>query len=228
MGTITATSIINKAAIQLIDTSTVRWTRDELLGWINDAQRQIVLAQPNSNNVVVATKLVAGTRQRVPSDGWLLLDVYRNMGTSGTTPGAPVREISRRVLDSFRPTWHSETAVTAVTNYLFDLQDQTSFYVYPPADGTGYLEINYSAQPADLTAESQSIVLYDTVEPAILAYTLAMAFGKDAEFAGNAAMAKFYMDAFQAALGAKDKAEQSNDPVEGLFARDPGRKGGSS
>ena len=36
MGTITAKYIIDKAAVQLIDITNIRWTRAELLGWIND------------------------------------------------------------------------------------------------------------------------------------------------------------------------------------------------
>jgi len=81
MGTVTAKTIIDKAAIQLIDLTNIRWTRAELLSWLNDGMRQIVLIQPSASTTTVSKLLVAGTRQTLPVDGWLLLSVYRNMGT---------------------------------------------------------------------------------------------------------------------------------------------------
>ena len=150
MGTVTAKAIIDKAAIQLTDISGVRWTRAELLGWINDAQRQIVIMSPNATNKISVVKLNAGTRQSLPSDGWTLLEVVRYMGTAGTTPGRAVRLASREQIDSFNPNWHSDTATVVPQHYIFDLQDQTAFFVYPPNTGTGYVEINYSPDPPDL------------------------------------------------------------------------------
>lgn len=83
MGTILASAIINKAANQLTDSTNVRWTRVELLGWLNDGQRQIVLMTPASTNKVQTVQLVAGTRQSIPTDGWTLLEVIRSMGQIG-------------------------------------------------------------------------------------------------------------------------------------------------
>jgi len=97
MGTVTAGTIISKAATQLIDISGVRWTRAELLGWLNDGLRQIVVMQPNASATRSAVQLAAGTRQTLPSGGWMLLSVYRNMGTTGTTPGRAVRISSREL-----------------------------------------------------------------------------------------------------------------------------------
>ena len=108
MGTLTAQSIINKAVIQLNDISSVRWTRAELLSWLNDGQRQIVVAQPAAANYVTSVKLTAGTQQAIPADGWMLLDVYRNMGADGVTPGRAIRIISKEMLDGFNPDWHSD------------------------------------------------------------------------------------------------------------------------
>ena len=59
MGTITAKSIIDKASVQLLDTGNIRWTRTELLGWVNDAQRQITVMSPNATNKVATIQLTA-------------------------------------------------------------------------------------------------------------------------------------------------------------------------
>ena len=103
MSVITAASIIDKAAKLLMDVNNVKWTRSELLGWINDAQRQIVIMSPNATNKVATIKLVAGTRQSIPSDGWTLLNIIRYMGTDGTKPGRAVRLASYDMMDSFNP-----------------------------------------------------------------------------------------------------------------------------
>jgi hypothetical protein len=221
MGTVTAKSIIDKAATQLTDISGVRWTRSELLGWLNDGLRQIVLIQPNASNVVTAIKMVAGTRQTLPSDGWLLMSVNRNMGTNGTTPGRAVRMISRELLDGFNPDWHTDTKTVAAKNYLYDIQDQTAFWVYPPNTGTGYVEINYSKQPTDLTAETQVIPIFDVYQQALLDYVLYRACSKDAEYAPGLQLGQGYLSTFVAAVQGKEISENKNNPIHGLLPRNP-------
>jgi hypothetical protein len=228
LGTIVGTTIINKAAIQLTDLTNIRWTRSELLGWLNDAQRQIVLMQPNSSNKTAAQKLIVGSRQRIPSDGWLLLDIYRNMGTDGLTPGNVVRVVSRQLLDAYAPTWHSSAPSAVTQNFIFDLQDQTAFYVYPPSDGTNWLEVNYAQVPADLATENLTISLSDVVQTAMLDYMMYRACSKDAEYAPGLQLASGYWAAFSAAVGSKAQAELTNDPNLGLGPRDPAKPGGES
>lgn len=219
MGTVTAKAILDKASTQLIDIAGVRWTRAELLGWLNDGLRQIVTIQPNATNTVTAVKLVTGTRQSLPSDGWLLLSINRNMGTTGTTPGRAVRIISRELLNAFNPDWHTDTASAVTKNYIYDLADQTAFFVYPPSTGTNYLEINYSKQPADLTLETQVIPIFDIYQTALVDYILYRACSKDAEYAPGLALAQGYLTTFTAAVGAKEGAEIKSTPENALGPR---------
>lgn len=216
MGTITGTTIINKVATQLLDVANTRWLRPELLGWLNDAQRQIVLMQPSACSKTVPMPTVLGTRQNIPADGWLLLDVYRNMGATGTIPGRAVRVVSRKVMDAQNPYWHTIPVAGAVTNYIYDIQDQTAFYVYPPSNGSVYLEVNYSQVPADLTAEASPIQIGDYLATVIIDYILFRANAKDAEYAAGVQLSQGYWGAFTAALGYKDKAEAENSPNQSL------------
>lgn len=225
MGTVTAKTIIDKATIQLIDLTNIRWTRAELLGWLNDGMRQIVTIQPSASSTTVSKQLVAGTRQTIPTDGWLLLSIYRNMGTTGTTPGRAIRIISREILDSFNPSWHTATATAEVRNYIYTDQDQTAFYVYPPNTGTQYIEVNYSVQPADLTVESQAIPIFDVFQTALLDYILYRACSKDAEYAPGIALAQQYSAAFVAAIQGKNVSEISGNPTQSLGPRNPPVRG---
>ena len=228
MGTVTAGQIIDKAVIQLIDISGVRWTRAELLKWLNDGLRQIVLMQPNAMNTPGAVKLVAGTRQLLPTGGWMLLGVYRNMGTTGSTPGRAVRIISRELLDAFNPDWHTDTASAITKNYIYDLQDQTAYYVYPPSTGTNYIEINYSLQPTDLTSESQAIPMFDVYQGPLLDYIMFRACTKDAEYAAGVTLGQLYLTTFTSSTNVKAQSETVGSPELGLLPRNPTMPGSIS
>jgi len=212
---ILASTIINRVSAQLLDINNVKWSRTQLLDWINVGQRVIVVAQPSATNTIAAVQLVPGTRQAIPSDGWLLLDVLRNMGASGTTPGRVIRLISRKLLDAFNPNWNSDTQADPVTNYLFDPQDQLAFFVYPPSTGNNWIEINYSALPVPLAVESSPLDLPDAYEEALTHYLMFRALSKSAEF-GDATGASNYLNLFNVTLGVKMNAEQVNDPNIGL------------
>jgi hypothetical protein len=212
MGTITAQTIINQAAVQLLDLSNVRWTRAELLDWINAGQKQIVILSPNATNKTSVYKLVAGTRQVIPSDGWTLLDVIRNMGTNGTTPGRTIRVVSEELMDNFDVNWHASQSATTVRNVIFNQQDQTVFYVYPPNNGNGYIQINYSPVPPTILLETETISLNDIFMPVLLDYVLYRACSKDAEYAPGLQLAAGYLQTFLASMQAKSTSELSNSP----------------
>lgn len=225
---IPAKTLIDKAVVQLTDINGVRWTRAELLGWLNDGQRAIASVQPNSSSEVTTIPLVAGTRQSIPSDGWMLLDVYRYMGTNGTTPGRVVRLISRELLDSFDLYWHSSTPSAEPKNFIYDLQDQRAFYVYPPNTGTGYVQLNYAQVPDDLANENAFLSIIEIYQPALLDYMLFRACSKDAEYAPGMALAQLYMQSFTTLVGGKDAAERSNNPNQALLPHNPNVPGSES
>jgi hypothetical protein len=228
MGTLTAKYFIDKASIQLLDQGNIRWTRAELLGWINDAQRQITVMSPNATNKVAVVKLDPGTRQNIPADGWTLLDIIRYMGTTGTTPGRVPRIISQQILNDFNPNWHAAIPATIPLNYVYDQQDQTVYYVYPPSNGKGYLQINYSPVPADVTSESSTLYVNDIFQTAVLDYVLYRANSKDAEYAPGMALASGYLQTFMATMGAKSDQEIKNSPNQQLDGIDPNKPGGGS
>lgn len=228
MGTITAKYIIDKASVQLLDTSNARWTRSELLGWINDGQRQIITMTPSATNKVAVKKLDAGTRQTIPSDGWTLLEVIRYMGPTGTKPGRAIRVTSRELIDSFNPDWHDDCPTIMPKHYVFDQQDQTIFYVYPPNTGNGYVQLNYSPIPVDLANENETLGISDMFETALLDYVLYRANSKDAEYAPGLALAGGYLQTFMASMGVKAESELKNSPNQQFAPKDPNQPGSES
>lgn len=205
----------------------MRWSRAQLLDWLSVGQRYAAMVQPSTSSTTTVEKLQPGTRQRIPMDGWMLLDIVRNMGSDGNTPGRAVKVISRRLLDAFDPSWHSAAASAITQNYIFDTQSPYFYYVYPPSNGTGYLQYVYSAVPVPLVSETDAISIPDVYEDALNHYVMFRALSKNAEFAGSP-QADQYLMLFNAALGAKQTAEQANNPNIGLVPPSPALSGGVS
>jgi hypothetical protein len=216
MGITTGTQIINDAAIQLNDVANVRWPRTELLEWLNSGQAMIVLMQPSANATFATQQMTPGTRQLLPADGWSLLNITRNLLPDGVTPGRAVRVVSRTLLDAQNSMWHAAPAVSQVQNYIYDMQEPTAFYVYPPSDGTCSLEYNYAAMPAPLATEAGTIDINDVYAAVILDYILYRANSKDAEYAAGIQLAAGYWQSFKETLGFKDKSDATNNPNQSL------------
>lgn len=213
MATITVNSIIEKAQIILQDATGIRWPNAELLGWLNDGQREIVLLKPNAFVKNQSVQLAAGTKQALPSDGVQLIDVVRNMGTDGTTAGRAIRIVTREILDSQTPDWHSSTPSNVVKHYSYTLFDPKTFYVYPPQPTTnrGWAEIIYGAAPTE-AALGGVITLDDIYQTVLVDYILYRAYSKDAEYAADQASAAKHQQAYLAALTGKANVELGVNP----------------
>lgn len=226
MGTITTAAVVERASNLLNDTTNVRWAIPELLMWISDAQREICLYKPDACVKTQVLNLVTGTKQMLPSDGVTLLDITRNMGTTGTVPGRSVRLVTREILDAQLPDWHNSTAAAEVKHYTHDRQNQKIFYVYPPqpAVSQGSLEISYSAIPSELTI-NDTITVDDTWQSTLINYTLYRAYSKEAEYTVNPQLAAAYYQAFIALLTGKTQAEVVGAPAAGGPPANPNVRG---
>jgi hypothetical protein len=216
VATVIAKNILDRAATILQDTTGTRWPQDELLSWLNDAQREVVLLRPDACAVNEAIPVSAGiSRQTLPAAALKLIDIMRNVTVTATdagentvSSGDAIRRIERRVLDDQVPGWHTETG-SAVKHYVYDERDPKSFYVYPALTGEGHIEGIYSSAPADVavvTADA-TISLDDIYANAILDYVLYRAYSKDADYAANSQRAVGHYQAFMGSMGATNKAD---------------------
>jgi hypothetical protein len=201
-----ASDIITRASRTLFDNTQVRWTPTELLDYITDAERQIVLLRPDASPKNEAIRMLGGTRQELPAGGIRLLRVVRNMGGAGTTPGRAIRPVSRDALDTENPLWHTATPALVVQHYFFDNVDPRRFYVYPSVTGTVgqpascYVEAIYSVNPAVVTSTSQTLTLGDHYLNPVLDWVLFRCYSKDASYAGNMERARSHQLNFAGAL----------------------------
>jgi hypothetical protein len=211
--------VINKVQETLQDTAGIRWNEtNELIQWLNDAQREIALLKPDATSENTTVTLATGTKQSIPSDGNRLLRVMRNMSAaSGGNGGRAIRLVARDVLDTQTPTWH-DPAVTGdaahtnvVKNYIYDEQDPKNYYVFPGVSGSTYIEIVYSKNPATVSAGG-NLSVDDMYANAVQNYILYMAFMKESEAAGNAQRASSHYNLFTAAITGKAQIDTITTP----------------
>lgn len=222
MSTVTAQSILDRAWIIVQDTagaSGVRWPEDEMLDWVNDAQREIVLLHPQACVLTANPVIQTGTRQSLAglslTTGIRVIDVIRNM-TSALAPGRAIRLITREVLDAQRPNWHAETG-SEIIHWMFDPRDTKSFYVYPALNAAAIsaaakAELVYSSSPVSLAAVGDTIAVDDVYANSMLNYVLFRAYSKDAEYAQNVALSQAYYQLFIGALTTKSNVDTASQP----------------
>lgn len=214
-------SVIDRVQRVLQDTTGVRWpVVDELVLWINDAQREIAILKPESSAKNVTMTLAVGTKQDIPSDGNALLRVVRNMSAaSGGLGRRAVRIVEREVLDAQTPDWHNPSVTgdaahaNVVKHYVYDESNPRNFYVYPgvAASNSAFVEIIYSANPSTVT-QAGNLDIADIYANAVMNYVLYMAYMKDAEYAGNSSRASSHFQLFATSITGKGAVDVMLSP----------------
>jgi hypothetical protein len=226
VGTILARTVISKAERILQDSEGIRWPLDEMLGWLNSGQRDIVLLRPDASSATVKFQLAAGTQQKIPSTALRLLDIVRNMGPSGDAPGRAIRFIEREILDAQIPDWHSSTPSSTVKHWTVDEREPKTFYVFPPQPSSGIGQVNavVSQSPTNCTLKDvkdengvvgttdSPISIDDIFEGPLIDYVRYRGLLKEAEYAGDGAKADQAYAKFMASLGFKTATDKQFAP----------------
>lgn len=208
---IPAKDLIRRVVETLQDPTSIRWPISELVRYLNDAQREVILHRPDSLTVTEAVVLVPGTLQKLPVGGTKLVDIR---GNSAGTKRA-VRITNREILDAQLPGWHAQPGTVEVLHFMYDPREPRVFHVYPPAAPGAALNVTYAAMAVDIvepaegamyTAVAGNVGLPDIYANALQDYVLYRAYTKDSEYAGNAARAQAHYAAFANALGLEVKA----------------------
>lgn len=193
-----------------------RYTRTTVEDWVNNynaALRQLVLVRPDSHYRSNGWQLTANeTLQPVPDDCMRLIRIDRNMGSDGSTPGAPIREQKRSVLEDFNSTWHSETGETEVEFYAYELETPLHFWVSPRVHsstavyvggtyGYAFDEVAYDGNFS--TAEVEAADQF--INP-VMAWMLKEAFDVDTDSAYSINLSQKHEKSFYQGLGLEFKA----------------------
>lgn len=214
MGTILASAIIDRVEALLNDSGNDRYNATtDLLVWLNEAQKEAVKISPPIYVTTANVQLVAGIKQALPTGGFLLIDVTRNMGVAGATPGTPIKIVEKDDLTDMLPTWMTATAAVPTIHYMYSKDNPEIFYVYPgqPASPQ-YVEISYVKPPADIAAGA-AITINDIYVNEIMNYMFYKAYSLNAEFSFVAAQkAVTHYNDFVTAFGRSDLVKRMVNP----------------
>jgi len=239
--TVLVKDVLRRASILLEDFSAqfTGWSQQELVDHLNDACIVIYKFLPAAGSRVDAIKLKPGTRQTIeqvaasdciPGDGTTptapifgnsLIEVTRNMGVDGVTPGRVIRGVTRDTMDSVSPDWHTKTG-SYVKSFMYDARTPRVFYVTPAVLGTQWVEIAWTAQPVrvpntgseDYSADgtsTETIKIPDQFLDEIVNFIVAKANMKDSKLA-DANKAAAFTNLFTGGLNAIVKALTGNSP----------------
>lgn len=208
-----ALTLISLVAAELQDTAYVRWSQAVLLGYLNDAQAAIVLARPDANAVIGNATLIAGTKQSLPTGGLRLLDVYRNMGVGGATPGRRVRMSLRNPHEAVSPNWSTATSSLVIEEVFYDDRVPLTFWTNPPATVNATIQMGYSKAPTVLTVPgSDNIELPDVYRTPIEEWMFYRAYSQNVQAQGGRARANEHLKNFYVLLGLYAQAEKVDSP----------------
>ena len=213
--TILAQDLINDIAAELSDETFITWTAAELLAYLNAAILRVCLLRPDASSSVESIQLVAGTKQTLPATARRLLDIYRNMGADGATPGKVITSTDTRSMDLFNPNWHKDTAKTAIDHFMYDEETPDTFFVTPPVHATTqvHVEMKLANNPAVIAdAAIENVTINDVYRPALEHWMLYKAYDKETDSAHSVAEAKFHFQAFNQLFGLKGKIDVAYSP----------------
>jgi len=204
--------LLSECSNILIDAGNTRWTASELLDYYNMCVRILTTLIPSCYTVTTVISLDSGTRQTLPAGANSLIQVTKNMGTSGIDEGRGVSLVNREIFDRTYPGWTVDTAAEAIIHYMYDGNDPYQFHVYPSSDGTGTVEIIYSATPTDVTDSSDTILLRSDYIPIIYEGVLWFAFTKDSDSPNSSAKATEHKENYRQLILAKGGSDLNSNP----------------
>ena len=220
MSTIKVTDIVKKSQIQIQDQTGTRWPEQELLGWYNMAQLDIVNHRPDAHSLSIEFNCALGTRQVLPPSALRLIRVLRNEGASKKV----ITQIDQRILDEQMPNWHDDTNPSdVVTHYVYDDRVPKELMVYPAVKENTKIRMSISTAPEavvinDFENDSQVISLDDTYANPLMDFILFRAYSKDVKYAGSPQNAIAAWQAYANALGIKAEMDKAITPQPVLEA----------
>lgn len=211
--TTTAKSIIKDVQVDLQDEGGTRWPASDLVGYLNDGQREIAVLRPEMFAVTAPLVLAGGARQLLP-------DVCINlMEVPCITGGRAISKVDRSDLDAINPSWYSLPKTGDLQHFCYDAKTPRVMYAYPPAVAGTSVDIVYSVLPIDVEAPSGpswsnvtgNIGCDDIFKNALRHYMLFRAYAKDAE-SGSSELSSAHYQLFKTFVGSDVSAGVSVSP----------------
>lgn len=197
MATTTLKYLLDIIAGKLQDVSTDEddrhWPVSDLIHYYNVAVLEIISQHRKAHIVTESVKFASGSKQSIPAKSIAFVNLIRNMGTDGATPGESITQTFMDATAAFNRTWSEDTAGATIYNVMPDAGDPRTYYIYPPSDGTTYGLLQTSKAPDKVTYdangnwESTLVAVTDEYVEALMDKIMEHAYQKDSDYPGNKA-----------------------------------------
>lgn len=195
---ITVKNLIDRISRDLIDLRNVRWSRPELIDFMNDAIAAIVIRRPDLSR---ATAVVATSSNTValPTDAYQILAVNHIDNVAATF-------VSINKLNQLYPEWR--TTVGAPVCWTRNELDETTLFLYPSPLEQVNVEVVYS-RTLKVTDESAAFPLSEVYEGVVADFVMYRAYNKDSLNPAEGQKAQLHLQAFATALGDKTATDNA-------------------
>ncbi len=195
---ITVKNLIDRISRDLIDLRNVRWSRPELIDFMNDAIAAIVIRRPDLSR---ATAVVAASSNTValPADAYQILAVNHIDNVAATF-------VSINKLNQLYPEWR--TTRGAPVCWTRNELDETTLFLYPAPQEQVNVEVVYS-RTLKVTNESASFPLSEVYEGVVADFVMYRAYNKDSLNPAEGQKAQLHLQAFATALGDKTATDNA-------------------
>ena len=246
MPTVLVRNVLWRASTMLQDANPqfYRHAERDMVDALNDGQVAIAKFLPPACSRIDAVRLAPGTKQSIasipaawckPGDGSTptapiigtgLIELVRNMGADGMTPGRSVRLVSGRTLEEQDRDWHTRTG-PVVKACVYDPMTPRYFWVSPgvPGDTQVWVDMAYTAQPlaipytgtegspqyAGAGTSTQTITIADEYADDLVNYVVARMLYKPSEWS-DAQKGDAFAAMFNNSLSAKVQAMTGSNP----------------
>ncbi len=207
--------IYERVSITLQDRSQNRWVWSDngtdlvLEPLLNQAIEAVVAARPDATAITEPQKLGAGSKQTVPSDTYQLIEITRNMGSDGKTPGNFIYQVNRNIMDRFDADWSALSGQKEIQCYAYNMFfNRQVFWVFPPvpADSAIYVEMTRAQMPGQIANTGVEFPLPDIFADPVFHHILFQIFTGDSEDA-NFDRGMKHLEIFNQKLNVKNRSD---------------------
>ena len=202
----TVDDLLVSAKAILNDAGAVTYTEAELLQGITLACDAVCIYRPDASMTVDTVSLSAGVRQRLPNGG------QRVMAALSDGTGAFVRVVDLMDHNAAAPSWRAAAQTPGVQDVMVDERAPGFFWVSPPNDGNGEVELLFSTAPATVTDSTALLPVSDKYAPPVLEWLLYLMFSRDSERSPNNTRAQGHQKTFFDLLGVKTQSDRAFSP----------------
>lgn len=194
----TVKTLIDRISRDLIDLRNVRWSRQELIDFLNDAIASIVIRRPDLSRatatVATETNIVA-----LPGDAYQILAVNH-------VDNVAAQYVDINKLNQLYPDWRTTTG--APVCWTRNEMDETTLFLYPSPLASVSVELVYSRN-LRVAVEADEFPLPDIYEGTVADFVMYRAYNKDSQNPTEGNKAQLHLQAFATSLGDKTASDNA-------------------